>query len=206
MLVSKVFIKKKPELFMQNAFFMKEALVYLDKSVIFVMLSPKQANDALIFTITSILSQSQKSLIYVSLTTPGEEVLSKINKLYLERVRVIDAFSKDAQSSGANITTVNNSDLTGMQIAIERAEKALSGEKIIIFDALNTLSVYSKQNEIGKFLHHFSNKTRLKENSAIIFTVKESTNPEIIEMSKEFADKTFDYSEMFVSAITLAES
>ncbi|MFA6420202.1 MAG: hypothetical protein WCW13_05350, partial [archaeon] len=193
-------------LYMQNIFFLKEVLAYLDKNVSLVILNQKQLKQGLDFTLNTILSQNKKSAILINLSTPIEEITQKIAPLFIDRIKIIDAFSKEA-SNLKNVITVNNSsDLTGIQIAIEKAQNQLSGEKIIIIDALNVLSIYNKKEIIGKFLHLFSNKTRLQNNSALIFCIKESTDAEILEMAKEFSDKVYDYSDLFASTITLAES
>jgi archaellum biogenesis ATPase FlaH len=95
--------------------------------------------------------------------------------------------------------------MTGVQIAIEKSEKQLLGEKIILFDSINALTIYQKKENIAKFFHMFNNKVRLEGKTAVIFAVKDSTDPELIEYLKEFADKTFDYSDLFISAIAMAQ-
>ena len=70
---------------------------------------------------------------------------------------------------------------------------------IIIFDSLSILSIYNSQDEIGKFLYFFTNKIKLEDKSCIYLTAKNSIKPEIINLAKQFCDKTFDFSELYVS-------
>ncbi|MFA5931463.1 MAG: hypothetical protein WC821_04090 [archaeon] len=191
---------------MQNVFFLKEALVNLDKNISLVVLNQKQLKPSIDFAIETILAQKKYSIIFVSMSGPGEEILQKVNKNYFGRIVIIDAFSKDPNTYFSSIISVNNaSDLTNIQIAVERAEKKVPGETVIIFDALNVMAIYNKREVLGKFLHLFSNKTRLEENSAIIFTINESTDQKIIDLAKEFSDKVYDYSSTYVSTIALAD-
>ena len=192
---------------MQNAFFMKEALANLEKNVSFVQLNQKQLKPAVEFTINSILTQQKKMVVLVSLTQSGEDILKTLNKNYSDRILIVDGFSKKEESYLKNVVQISSAaDLTSIQIAIEQAEANPVYEKVIIIDSLNVMSIYNKENTLGKFLHMFTNKTRLNEDSAIILTIKESTDKEIIDLAKEFSDKAYDYSDMYASTIALAES
>ena len=193
---------------MQNVFFMKEPLICADKNISFVMLNQRQLRSAIDFSINTILAKQKNGVILVSFSEKGEEIMDNINSGYAERLIIIDAFStEDEIPSTKNIIHISNpSDLTSVQISVEKAQKMLSGEKTILVDALNVLAIYNKKEILGKFLHLFSNKTRFQGNSSIIFTIKESTDQEIIDLMKEFSDKAYDYSDLFVSAIALAES
>jgi hypothetical protein len=186
---------------------MKEPLIAFEKNVSFIVLNQKQLRPAIDFSINTILAKQKNGVILLSFSENSGEIIRKINKNYVEKLVIIDACSKETLSSTKNVIYVNNpSDLTSIQIAIEKAQKILVGEKTIIIDALNVLSIYNNKKVLGKFLHLFGNKTKLCENSAIIFTVKESTDKEILSLVKEFSDKSYDYADLFVSAIALAES
>lgn len=189
---------------MQNAFYLKEPISFLDKNVLLVLLSQKQLKEGVEFSMNSILSKKDMNLILISLTTPGTELLKKANSAFAQNLGIIDSFSEE-KSNSSQIQYCSPGDFTGIQIASEKFEQKLTGQKTILIDALNVLSVYNKKNALGKFLHLFSNKTRLRGDSAIVFCVKESSDPEVVEMMKEFADKIFDYSDIFVSAVKLAE-
>jgi hypothetical protein len=196
---------KNPNSAMQNTFFIKEPIANMNKNISLIILNQKQLRQGIDFAINSVIGDPSKSLILISLTMPGKEILSKVGEK-AEKIRVIDAFSRDDDFISENSIRVNSSDLTGIQIAIEKSEKNLRGEKIILIDALNVLSIYNKNDIIGKFLHLFSNKTRIRDNSALIFCIKDSMDPDMLEMAKEFADKVYDYSDLFISTISLAES
>lgn len=193
-------------LVMQNVFFLKESIAYADKNVSFVLLNQKQMKDSIIFAANSFLAEEFKSVIIVSYSTPGEEILSKINDKDKNRIIIIDAFLRDSTNNNPQIIKLSNpGDMTGVQIAIEKAEKTLLGDKIVLFDSINVLTVYEKKEIVAKFFHMFQNKIRLEDKTLIIFAVKESTDTELIDYLKEFSDKTFDYSELYITAIAMAQ-
>ncbi|MFA6064473.1 MAG: hypothetical protein WCW44_01505 [archaeon] len=191
---------------MQNTFFLKEPISYADKNVSFVALNQKQLKPAIDFTTTTFLAQDQTNVILVSFTQNPQELISNIPQQWRKKLFIIDAFSKEDQKIPQVSHIDNASDLTSIMIAIEKVQKNLDGKIIILFDAINMLSIYNKKDTLGKFIHIFCNKTRLEEKTAILFTVKESTDDEILELLNEFVDKAYDFSSLFISAIsTLSE-
>ncbi len=203
---TKLFIQKEPKVLMQNVFFLKESVAYADKNVSFVLLNQKQIREGIVFMANSFLAEEFKSVIIVSYSTPGEEILAKITEKDRNRVVIVDAFSRNSEDKSPQVIKLSNpGDMTGVQIAIEKAEKNLLGEKIILFDSINVLTIYQKRETVAKFFHMFNNKIRLEDKTLIIFAVKESTDTELVEYLKEFADKTFDYSELYISAVAMAQ-
>jgi SNF2 family DNA or RNA helicase len=171
MLVSKVFIKKKPILYMQNVFFLKEALINLDKNISLVVLNQKQLKSSIDFAIETILAQKKYSIVFVSMSGPGEEILQKVNKNYFGRIVIIDAFSKDPNTYFSSIISVNNaSDLTNIQIAVERAEKKIPGEKVIIFSCYSAVVDKICKSFGDKALKFTGEETeKQRENAKILF-------------------------------------
>ncbi len=191
---------------MQNTFFLKEPISFADKNVSFVALNQKQLKSAIEFTTTTFLAQDQTNIILVSFTQNPNELIANMPQQWRKKLFIIDAFSKVDQKIPQVLHIDNASDLTSIMIAVEKAQKNLTGKIVILFDAMNMLSIYNKKDTLGKFVHIFCNKTRLEEKTAILFTVKESTDEGVLELLSEFADKAYDFSSLFISAIsTLSE-
>ena len=191
---------------MQNTFFLKEPISYADKNVSFVALNQKQLKSAIDFTTTTFLAQDQTNIILVSFTQNPNELIANMPQQWRKKLIIIDAFSKEDQKIPQVLHIDNASDLTSIMIAVEKAQKNLTGKIVILFDSMNMLSIYNKKDTLGKFIHIFCNKTRLEEKTAILFTVKESTDEGVLELLSEFADKAYDFSSLFISAIsTLSE-
>jgi hypothetical protein len=191
---------------MQNVFYLKEAINRGEKNVSFIQISQKQLKDALIFTANTYLSSEKNNVILVSFSVMPEEIMLGITGTGKKRILIIDAAAKSTNPEQKNIITLTNpSDLTGIQIAIEQAEKEFTGNKVIIFDAVNALSIYTKKDTIAKFFHMYNNKIRLEDETGIIFIVKESADIGLVELLKEFADNCYDYSNMFNATLEMAE-
>jgi len=191
---------------MQNTFFLKEPISFADKNVSFVALNQKQLKSAIDFTTTTFLAQDQTNIILVSFTQNPNELIANMPQQWRKKLIIIDAFSKEDQKIPQVLHIDNASDLTSIMIAVEKAQKNLTGKIVILFDSMNMLSIYNKKDTLGKFIHIFCNKTRLEEKTAILFTVKESTDEGVLELLSEFADKAYDFSSLFISAIsTLSE-
>jgi len=187
---------------MQNTFFLKEVMANATKKVSFVMLSGKQIKDTLLGLIKE-YSLKNKVIIVVSFFTP----ISEIQSIYGgKNIHFIDCTQTNEKQEENTILTTNPSDLTGIMVSIDLIDKNVPGEKIILFDSLNMMEVYNEQKKIGRFMHSFSNKVRLGENTLILMTIKDSTENKTIELFKQFSDKSYDYSSLYISAIASVET
>lgn len=187
---------------MQNTFFLKEVIANASKKVSFVMLSSKQIKDTL-FGLIKEYSIKNKVIIIVSFFTP----ISEIKNIYGgKNIHFIDCTQTNENQDENTILATNPSDLTGIMVSIDSIDKNVPGEKIILVDSLNMLEVYAEQKKIGRFMHAISNKIRLKENTLILLTIKESTENKTIELFKQFSDKSYDYSSLYISAIASVET
>jgi hypothetical protein len=184
--------------------FMKIAIENADTKISLITLNQKQLSAALTQTITAFLAQKDTSIIFIVLTKEGMDTANAFIEKK-QKIILIDAFSKEEPKNDLTYMINNPSDLTNIQIAIEKAEHSLPGKKIILFDALNVFSIYLKNEIIGKFIHRFANKILLEEKTAILFTIKESTDPDLLETLKEFPSKNYDFSSTFISEINLNE-
>ena len=187
---------------MQNTFFLKEVITNAEKKVTFLMLSAKQTKDTL-FGLIKDYSLKSKVIIVVSFFTPISEIKSTYGG---KNIYFIDCTQNSEKQDENTFLATNPSDLTGIMVSIDSIDKNIAGEKIILFDSLNMMEVYNEQKKIGRFMHALSNKIRLRENTLILLTVKESTENKTIELFKQFSDKSFDYSSLYISAIASVET
>lgn len=187
---------------MQNTFFLKEVIANASKRVSFLMLSGKQVKDTL-FGLINDYSLKSKVIIVVSFFTPVKEIKNVYGG---KNIHFIDCTQSNERAEDELIFVTNPSDLTGIMVFIDSIDKTIPGEKIVLFDSLNMMEVYNEQKRIGRFMHAISNKIRLRENTLILLTIKESTEPKTIELFKQFSDKSYDYSSLFISAIASVET
>jgi hypothetical protein len=187
---------------MQSTFFLREVTANAEKKVSFLMLSPKQINDTM-FSLIKEYSLASKAIIIVSFFTPIIEIKKTFGG---KNIYFIDCTQNEEKTDENTVLTTNPSDLTGIMVAIDSIEKKVAGNKIILFDAINMMEAYNEQKKIGRFMHALSNKIRLNENTLIIITIKESTEPKTLELFKQFSDKSYDYSSMYISTIASVET
>jgi hypothetical protein len=187
---------------MINAAFMKEALATSEKKVTFVMLNQKQGKDTIEFTINALLNQMKKVVLIAFSKQPSESFKQLIAQN--DSISLIDCSGNLTQTPRA-ISIGNPSDLTSLQVALDKIDNEISGTKTIIFDSVNIMAIYNKKDDFGRFIHLLSNKMRLKENSIIFFTAKESTNQSAMEIMQELSDKTYDYSGLLLGSISVYE-
>jgi KaiC/GvpD/RAD55 family RecA-like ATPase len=179
---------------MKSMTYLKELLVNMNRNVSLVLLNQKQFRSAIDFVLQSIL-EKDTHVIFVSLTASGEEIIEKFNNPNLV---VIDGFSEEKSDTEKIISIGNKNSLTRIQIAIEKASE--EKKPLIIFDSLSVLSIYNPK-DLAKFIYLFNNKLNLNDNTCIYFATKESIDEGTIETTRQFCDKFYDFSGIYISSI-----
>lgn len=192
---------------MQTVSFMKEVFADAYGNVSIVMLNQRQVKAVVDYTVKNFLSDVNTSLIFVSLTQPASEILSLVPDTMQKNMFIIDGFSNtnNLAEKEKNVMYIETpANLTGMQIGIEKATEVLPGKKIIIIDSIGALAANNPKKTLGKFLYIFTNKIKLQERSLIIFATAESIDSASLDLAKQFSDKTYDFSLLYISSIDLA--
>ncbi|MEK6958720.1 MAG: hypothetical protein AABW59_01605 [archaeon] len=193
---------------MQNVSFLREVFLNAEENVSLVVLNQQQTESALDFTIKRILIEEGVSLIYVSLTKTAEEVLQWVPQLKKKNIFIIDAFSSKSERFFKEdlIEYVDTpSNLTGIQIGIEEGFSVLPGKKVVIIDSLGALSSYNDKKTFGKFIYTFSNKIKLSDNTMFLFSAKDSLDVWGLSLAKQFCDKIYDFSGLYVTNIEVSK-
>jgi hypothetical protein len=183
---------------MQDLPYLNEIVAHAKDKVMLITLNSKQINDSVDFFLKKLLITNDTNIILVSFLQPAQKVFEKFptNKLF-----IVDCSENGKPIDNAIIVRETNN-ITQIQIAIEKAFEKIGGKGIVIFDSLNILSIYNSGKEIERFIYFFTNKMKLTDNSCIYLITQNSTEKEIIEMAKQFCDKTFDFSKLYVSIET----
>jgi len=189
---------------MKSATFLKEGLSTINGNCTLIVLNQKQLRPSITFALKTIITDEKDPIILISASESGERVLKEVNS---EKLSIVDVFSREKTGINKENTIYqvdNPSNLTSIQIGIEKFSKKEEKE-IIIFDSISILSIYNSPQNIGKFFYLFSNKAKLQGNSILLFATKETISEEALDMIKQFCDKVFDYSGLFISSIELAQ-
>jgi len=184
-----------------KANYLKEMLTNITGLNSLAIINQKQQDAAIKYSIEKILET--KPLIFISMTMSAEEVLLLTEKK--ENLIILDVFSKETTIGKANpnVNYISNpSNLTSIQIAVDKAFQKFP-DAIILFDSLGVLSVYSNEKLFQKFIYLFNNKMNLMSKSVLYFAVKGSMDDEILSTVKQFCDKIYDFSELYISSVEL---
>lgn len=188
---------------MQNVSFLKEALNSAQNKNTLIELNSKQHKVAIPFTINELLENKQIQLVLVNTTQDISELQEQIGETF-NKILIVDTISEG--NSSKNIFYTNSpTDLTKIQIGIEKLSNDIKKPKIIIFDSLNNIAIHSDNKNAQRFFYLFNNKAKLEGNSVVILTIKESTDENTLETVKQFCDKIYDYTDLFVSSIELKD-
>ncbi|MBT4870140.1 MAG: hypothetical protein HON47_01035 [Candidatus Diapherotrites archaeon] len=168
------------------------------------ILNQKQFQDSIDYSLEKILTE--KPLIFISMTRSAEDILTQVGEKK-ENLFIIDVFSKEttfANGIEPNIIYISNpANLTSIQIAVDKALKKFPSATIL-FDSLGVLSVYSEEKLFQKFIYLFNNKMNLLEGTVLFFAIKNTIEEEILSTVKQFCDKTYDFSELYIASVELA--
>ena len=177
--------------------FMNEVITNVKDNVSLVILAQNQIKTSVDFLLEKLLHE-QETIILVSFTSSAEDILTKYNN---PNLFIIDAYSQKKIDSTNVISVNNSSNLTQIQIAIEKAKYKLEKKVIIIFDSLSVVAIYNTQKDLGKFIYLFSNKIKLIGDSAVYLTTIDTIEEEMLNLVKQFCDKNFDFSKIYVQEI-----
>ena len=184
--------------------YLKEVFVEMDRRVSLAIINQKQLPNSIEYSFEKILENN--SLIYISLTKSAEDILTMVGELK-EKMFIIDVFSRETtyiNGIESNVIYINNpANLTSIQIAVDKALKKFP-DATIMFDSLGVLSVYTDEKLFEKFIYLFNNKMNLNEKTVLFFAVKGSMDDEILSTIKQFCDKTYDFSELYIESVELA--
>ena len=134
--------------------------------------------------------------IYVTLNKPYDIMQRTFanNNIDTRLVIFIDATAITASSKKVeNCLYIGSPDkLSDMSVAMDQAIKALPGEKFLIFDSLNTLSIFNKPATVARFIHFLTGKMRAWRIKGIIITLDKETEPALLDEVTQFSDTRID--------------
>ena len=102
--------------------------------------------------------------VYVTLNKPFHIIERNLaaNDIKHELMIYIDAASRVPTKKVGNCLYIGSPEkLSDISVAMDQAVKALpSEEKFLIFDSLNTLSIFNNPNTVARFVHFLTSKMR----------------------------------------------
>lgn len=152
----------------------------------------KQMNTAVIKGLTS----DGYSVMVVSVTLPNIVVRRTYEAagIDLSKIFVVDAVTRysdgPTNSDDPHCKYISNpGNLTDIGIAITEWVKPMSGnKKVLFFDDISTMLLYSPSVTISKFMHFITNKLRLFDLPAVFFAVEKGLDPALLSQITTFVD------------------
>jgi hypothetical protein len=190
-----------------NTSYLKELYTSIENNNSLVLLNQKQLKDNCEKISQYLTVEKNMKGLIISYSYPSEILLNEttIQKIEKDNLIFIDLNSDKSKNqiiNGFNVINIENpSNLTSLEINIEKFLKEKSSNKFIIFESISALSTYVNEKLLQKFIYYLNNKVSLSDSTLIILTIKDSTTEKTLNLVKQFSDKTYDFSEIFTSEV-----
>src|SRR3989338_2337132 len=135
--------------------------------------------------------------VYVTLNKPYEVIQRNLANSSIDArlIIFIDAASRAEQTKKIdNCLYIGSPEkLSDISVAMDQAIKALtSSDKFLIFDSINTLSIFNKPATVARFIHFLAGKIREWKIKGIIVTLEKETEQALLDELTQFSDARLD--------------
>ena len=176
---------------------LKKEIKTLRDYIILITVDAKDYQKVSTSIIKFLVSEQGLPGVYVTLNKPYEVVKRNLASSSIDHRLMIFI---DATSRSGDIKKVENclyigspEKLSDLSVAMHQAVKALpTNEKFLIFDSLNTLSIFNKPSTVARFIHFLTGKIREWKVKGIIITLEKETEPSLLDELTQFSDYRID--------------
>ncbi len=166
--------------------------------LLLVTVDAKNYQNATIDLLRFLVNIQNNPGVYVTLNKPYEVVQRNLANSSIDSRLIIFI---DATSRTEQIKKVDNclyigspEKLSDISVAMDQAIRALpTAEKFLIFDSLNTLSIFNKPPTVARFVHFLAGKIREWKIKGIIITLEKETEQSLLDELTQFADSRIDF-------------
>ncbi len=165
--------------------------------ILLVTVDAKSYQKAIIDLLNFLVNEQRVPGVYVTLNKPYEIVQRNLinNNIDPRVIIFIDAASRMEQTKKVdNCLYIGSPEkLSDISVAMDQAIKALpTEEKFVIFDSLNTLSIFNKPATVARFVHFLASKMREWKIKGVIVTLKNETDAALLDELTQFSDVRVD--------------
>jgi KaiC/GvpD/RAD55 family RecA-like ATPase len=148
-----------------------------------------------------IKENDNKSIIIVTTNKPADMILNEINeeKIKTQNLFFIDTISKyigkKELPENDNVVYIDDpANLTEIGIVTKLGIEKITGEKVLIFDSLTTLSLYNSSKNVVRFYNFFFQLARVNDIETIIIALESDIDKEALNSIHGLVDqvKTYD--------------
>ncbi|MBI2559212.1 hypothetical protein HYW20_07870 [Candidatus Woesearchaeota archaeon] len=134
--------------------------------------------------------------VYVTLNKPYEIIQRNLinSKIDQRLVIFIDAASRTQSKKVENCLYIGSPEkLSDISVAMDQAVKSIpTEEKFLIFDSLNTLSIFNKPSTVARFTHFLTGKMREWKIKGVIITLANETEQALLDELTQMSDARVD--------------
>ncbi len=148
-----------------------------------------------------IKENDNKSIIIVTTNKPADMILNEIKeeKIKTQNLFFIDTISKyigkKELPENDNVVYIDDpANLTEIGIVTKLGIEKITGEKVLIFDSLTTLSLYNSSKNVVRFYNFFFQLARVNDIETIIIALESDIDKEALNSIHGLVDqvKTYD--------------
>ena len=161
--------------------------------ILLLTVDAKNYNDTVIDTLRFLINEQHVPGVYVTLNKPYEIIQRNLqnNNIDPRLVIFIDATSRsEGTKKMENCLAIGSPEkLSDISVAMDQAIKALpTDDKFLVFDSINTLSIFNKSVTVARFIHFLVGKIREWKVKGIIMTLEKETEQALLDELTQFSD------------------
>ena len=175
----------------------KKEVKSLNDYLLLITVNAKNYQKAAVDVVKFLVGEQSIPGVYVTLNKPYEIVKRTLesNGVDSRLIIFIDAASRTEAKRVGNCLYIGSPDkLSDMSVAMDQAIKALPTEnKFLVFDSLNTLSIFNKPVTVARFVHFLAAKIREWRIKGVIITLERETEPALLDELTQLSDARADF-------------
>lgn len=164
--------------------------------ILLITVDAKSYQKTAIDVVKFLVNEQRVPGVYVTLNKPYDIMQRTLasNEVDIRLIIFIDAASRTESKKVDNCLYIGSPEkLSDMSVAMDQAIKALhTDEKFLVFDSLNTLSIFNKPATVARFVHFLTAKMREWKIKGIIITLEKETDPALLDELTQFSDVRVD--------------
>lgn len=174
----------------------KKEVKNLKDFILLITVDAKNYQKTSIDLVKSLVNEQAIPGVYVTLNKPYDIIQRTLasNNVDTRFVIFIDAASRTEAKKVDNCLYIGSPEkLSDISVAMDQAIKAIpTNEKFLIFDSLNTLSIFNKQTTVARFVHFLTAKMREWKIKGIVITLEKETESALLDELTQFSDVRID--------------
>ncbi len=174
----------------------KKEVSSLKEYIILITVDAKNYQKTIIDVVKFLVNERGVPGVYVTLNKPYDVIQRTLlsNNIDTRLVIFIDATSRAEAKKVDNCLYIGSPEkLSDMSVAMDQAIKAIpTSEKFLIFDSLNTLSIFNKPSTVARFVHFLAGKMREWKIEGVIITLEKETEQALLDELTQFSDVRVD--------------